>query len=87
MVIGLLKFETISWTTITLFVWTALTQIVDRIPAEYAKATGTALVEPLRFALKIFEEGGESLLPLIIAIAFLQYHYIYCKKEIQNNIL
>lgn len=78
---GLIKFEAISWTTTTLFVWTILTQIIDRFPAEYAKATGVMLAEPIRFAMKIFEEGGESLLPLLIAIAFLQYRYIYCKKE------
>ena len=39
------------------------------------------LAEPIKFAMKILEEGGESLLPLLIAIAFLQYHFIYCKKE------
>lgn len=81
LVAGLIKFETISWTTITLFIWTSFTQIMDRFPAEYCKATHIALSEPIRFVAKIFEEGGESLLPLVIAIAFLQYHYIYCKKE------
>ena len=80
--LGLLKFETISWTTATLFVWTCFTQIMDRLPAEYCKATHIELSEPIRFVAKIFEEGGESLLPLLIAVAFLQYHYIYCKKEI-----
>ena len=79
--LGLLKFETISWTTATLFVWTCFTQIMDRLPAEYCKATHIELSEPIRFVAKIFEEGGESLLPLLIAVAFLQYHYIYCKKE------
>lgn len=78
---GLISSEPISWTTIILFVWATITQIFDRFPAEYFKATGVALDEPIRFAMKILEEGGESLLPLLIAIAFLQYHYIYCKKE------
>lgn len=78
---GLVKFEAIPWTTVTFFVWMVLTQIIDRFPAEFLKATGGNLDEPIRFAMKIFEEGGESLLPLLIAIAFLQYRYIYCKKE------
>ena len=78
---GFVKFEAIPWTTATLLVWATITQIVDRIPAEYHKAVGVALAEPIRFAMKILEEGGESLLPLLIAIAFLQFHYIYCKKE------
>lgn len=77
---GLVKIEPISWTTAILFVWTILTQIIDRFPAEYLKATGVGLDEPIRFAMKIFEEGGESLLPLVIAIAFLQYHFIYSKS-------
>lgn len=78
---GIMKFEPISWTTLTLLVWTPITQIVDRFPAEYFKATGTDLAEPIRFVMKIVEEGGESLLPLLIAIAFLQYHLIYSKKK------
>lgn len=78
---GLLKLETVSCTTAFLFVWTILTQIIDRFPAEYQKATGVALAEPIRFAMKIFEEGGESLLPLLIAIGFLQFCNLYCKKE------
>ena len=78
---GLIKFEPIAWTTTTLFIWTIFTQIMDRFPAEFRKAVGTDLDEPIRFIMKILEEGGESLLPLLIAIAFLQFHYLYCKKE------
>ena len=78
---GIKNFEPIAWTTLTLFVWTPITQVIDRFPAEYFKATGVVLAEPIRFAMKIIEEGGESLLPLLIAIAFLQYHFIYAKKE------
>lgn len=78
---GLTKFEAIPWTSVTFFIWMVLTQIIDRFPAEFLKATGGNLAEPIRFAMKIFEEGGESLLPLLIAIMFLQYRAIYCKKE------
>lgn len=78
---GLLNKGTISWTAVTFFIWMVITQIVDRFPAEFLKATGADLAEPIRFAMKILEEGGESLLPLLIAIAFLQYRYLYCKKE------
>ena len=78
---GWLKFEPISWTIAVLFIWTPITQVIDRFPAEYFKATGVMLAEPIRFAMKIIEEGGESLLPLLIAIAFLQYHFIYSKKD------
>jgi len=79
---GLLKKNPLSVTTMILFVWTILTQIIDRFPAEYCKATGVALYEPIKFAMKVFEEGGESLIPLLIAIAFLQFHYLYCKDKV-----
>lgn len=78
---GLLKKNPISITVITLFVWTFMTQVFDRFPAEFCKATGMDLTEPIKFAMKIFEEGGESLIPLLIAIAFLQFHYLYCKNN------
>ena len=78
---GIKNFEPISWTTLVLFIWTPITQVIDRFPAEFLKATGVMLAEPIRFAMKILEEGGESLLPLLIAIAFLQYHFIYAKRE------
>lgn len=78
---GLIKFEAIPWTAVTFFIWMVLTQIIDRFPAEFFKATGGSLAEPIKFAMKIFEEGGESLLPLLIAIMFLQYRAIYYKKE------
>ena len=78
---GLIHFEPIPWTNVVMFVWMIFTQVMDRFPAEYCKATGIMLDEPIRFIMKILEEGGESLLPLMIAIAFLQYHYINCKKE------
>ena len=58
-----------------------MTQIIDRFPAEYLKATGVDLIEPIKFAMKIFEEGGESLLPLLIAIGFMQFHRLCVKKE------
>lgn len=72
---GLTKFEAVPWTSVTFVVFAILTQIVDRLPANYMKATGVALSDHTFFVCKIFEEGGESLLPLLFAIALLQYHY------------
>ena len=80
---GIINFDSVSWTTITMFVWMIITQIIDRFPAEYLKATGVGLAEPIRFAMKILEEGGESLLPLLIAVMFLQHRHLYCKKDEQ----
>ncbi len=78
---GLLEKNPVSVTVITIFVWSVITQIIDRFPAEYRKATGIALYELIKFAFKVFEEGGESLIPILIAIAFLQFHYLYCRDK------
>ena len=84
-IVGFFKFQTIYWTIGTFGALGVLTQIIDRFPANYAKATGQHLTEPIRFALKIFEEGGESLLPLLFTIAFVQFHFILCKKISRNG--
>ncbi len=84
MVLGFFKLHPLYWTIATFAGLGFLTQIADRFPSRYAKATGTHLTEPIRFALKIFEEGGESLLPLLFAIGLLQFHVILRKKISQN---
>lgn len=84
MVIGFLKLQPLYWTIATFAGLGFLTQIADRLPAKYVKATGDHLSEPIRFVLKIFEEGGESLLPLLFAIGLLQFHIILRKTTFQN---
>ena len=84
MILGFFKFQTLYWTIATFGGVGILTQIADRFPAHYVKATETHLAEPIRFALKILEEGGESLLPLIFAIGLLQFHLILRKTTSQN---
>lgn len=85
MVIGFFKFQTLYWTIATFGGLGVTTQFVDRFPANYAKAVGEKLPEPILFALKIFEEGGESLLPLLFAIGLLQFHFILRKKASRNG--
>lgn len=82
LVVGIVKFQPVQWTTVTFIVLAIVTQIVDRFPANYFKATGAALADNWLFVLKILEEGGESLLPLLFAIAFLQYHCIVKKENV-----
>ena len=78
---GFTRFQPVDWSIVTLLVFLGITQIADRFPAEYAKATGVKLEEPVRFFLKILEEGGESLLPLVFAIALLQFHILLCPRK------
>jgi hypothetical protein len=51
--------------------------VVESLHFPPSVLSGTLTSPVFEFAMKIFEEGGESLLPLVIAIAFLQYHFIY----------
>lgn len=81
LITGFLKLRPIQWTCATFAFLAFVTQIADRFPANYFKAAGVNLVEPVLFCLKILEECGESLLPLLFAIAFLQYHFILKNRE------
>lgn len=84
MVVGFFKFQSVYWTIATFGALGVLTQITDRLPANYVKATREHLSEPILFALKIFEEGGESLLPLVFAVGLVQFHFILGKTTCQN---
>ena len=76
-----LKMHPVSWSIAFLGIWVCITQFADRLPAEYEIATGVELSEPVRFALKVLEEGGESLLPLLFAIAMLQFHFLFQREN------
>ena len=85
MIVGFFKLQTLYWTIATFGGVGIITQFADRFPANYTKKMGAPLTEPIRFALKILEEGGESLLPLIFAIGLLQFHFIFRKKISQTD--
>jgi len=70
----LLNQKPIPFTIITFIALAIITQIVDRIPANYTKTTGITLSDNILFIIKILEEGGESILPLLFAPAFWQYN-------------
>ena len=84
-IVGFFKYQTVPWTIVTFGMLGLLTQLADRFPAKYHKITGEYLTEPTRFILKIFEEGGESLLPLLFAIGLIQFHFILRKTIYQND--
>ncbi len=88
LVFGFIKFQTIPWTFAAFSALIFITQIADRFPANYLKATGVSLTVHALFFVKILEEGGESLLPLIFAISLVQYHLILQKdleKQTKDN--
>ncbi len=80
-VTGFFKLKALNWTIVSFGVLVILTQIADRFPANHFKSTGVELSDPVLFILKIFEEGGESLLPLLFAFGMAQYHFSIEKEE------
>lgn len=79
--LGFIKFQNIPWTIAIFSILTVITQIADRFPANYLKATGMNLSEHITFVLKILEEGGESLLPLLFVIGILQWHLTFKREK------
>ena len=73
-----IKINPVCITTAVFIILAILTQIADRYPATYYKEFGISLSEHILFILKIFEEGGESILPLLFGIGV----YQYCNKQI-----
>ena len=84
---GIRNRHPVDWTIATLLIFCAVTQFADRFPDNYEKSTGVELTEPVRFFLKILEEGGESLLPLLFAVALWQFHILLQQKKKNENSL
>ncbi len=79
--IGFFKREPFYWTVATFATLGFVTQFCDRFPSKYAKYHGKQLDEPIRFAFRILEEFGEAILPLLFAIALIQFHRIIPNKK------
>ena len=73
-ILGFFHGQSLYWSIVTFGALGFTTQLADRLPSRYRKITGEHLSEPILFILKIFEECGESLLPLVFAIALIQFH-------------
>lgn len=77
---GFFKFNPICWTVATMGGIGIVTKFADRFPGNYRKAVGESL-EPLTQAwIVLFEEVGEATLPLLFAVAVIQWHMIKNKK-------
>jgi len=70
----------ISWTICTLGGIGIIGKIADRLPGNYRKAMEMPLDPSIHAYIKLFEESSESALPLLFALALIQYHF-YIKKS------
>ena len=71
----------IEWTICSLCALGIASKIADRIPGNYRKSTGKELNETLALILKIIEECGEVILPILVIIALLQHHLLEKKNK------
>ena len=74
MIRGFFHLSPLYWSIATFGGMGLISQICDRFPSNYFKATGLRLDSDTTIWLKLFEEGGEACLPIIFALAFIQYH-------------
>lgn len=73
------KFNPICWTVAAMGGIGIVTKFADRFPGNYRKAVGESLDPLVQSWIVLFEESGESTLPMLFAIAVIQWHLI--KKE------
>lgn len=77
---GFFKFNPICWTIASMAGIGIVTKFADRFPGNYRKSVGESL-EPLTQSwIVLFEEVGEATLPLLFAIAVIQWHFVKNKK-------
>lgn len=78
---GFFKCNPICWTVATMGGIGIITKFADRFPGNYRKAVGESL-EPFTQAwIVLFEEVGEATLPLLFAVAVIQWHFIRQNKK------
>lgn len=73
---GFWKGNPLAWTIAAFMGVGIVAKIVDRFPANYHKMTGLLIDERTDIYLKLIEEGGEALLPLLFALAVVQHHFL-----------
>jgi len=81
MVVGFFKLDPVYWTIATFGGLGIISQVCDRFPSRYYKATGDRLDLGILEILKLLEEGGEACLPLLFALGIIQYHLLSRKQN------
>lgn len=72
---GFFKLNTVCWTVCSLGGIGVLCKIADRFPSNYWKSTGTQLDPETHAWIELFEESSEATLPLLFAMAVIQWHF------------
>ena len=75
------RFNPIAWTVATLGGTGIVCKIADRFPGNYKKIMETPLDPSIHAYIELFEETTESALPLLFALALIQYHFSQKKSR------
>lgn len=78
---GFFKLNPFYWTICTLGVSGIICKIADRIPANIRKMTGIEMNPQIHAWIQLLEETSEACLPLLCALAFIQYHLTRLKTK------
>ena len=77
---GFFKFNPICWTVASMGGIAIVSKFADRFPGNYRKTTGEALDALTQGWIVLFEESGEATIPLMFAIAVIQWHLMQKKR-------
>lgn len=80
---GFFKLNPVYWSICTLGGMGILAKVFDRIPGNYRKMVGHFMDPSYKAFFELLEEISETTLPVLVAIAFLQYHFM--KKAQKRN--
>ncbi len=81
---GFFQLNPLYWTICTFGTIGLVSKFMDRFPSNYYKATGEYLDALTNAWFKLFEEGGEATLPLLFALGFIQFHFLY-RQQIKQQ--
>ncbi|MDR2902712.1 MAG: hypothetical protein LBU87_06395 [Lactobacillales bacterium] len=77
---GFFALNPMYWTIASLGGIGIVAKIADRFPSNYSKFTGEYLTPDIDKLFYLVEEGGEATLPVLFAIAVIQYHLLLKEK-------
>ncbi|MDR1485795.1 MAG: hypothetical protein LBT09_13355 [Planctomycetaceae bacterium] len=74
-------FGTIAWSFATFVLCFLIGQCIDSLPKKFAIYTDVTLETELHTKLELVEECTEIFMPVIVAIIFVQYHFILKQQK------
>lgn len=82
---GFFKFNPMFWTICTLGATGIIGKIADRIPGNYRKDYAMEMEPYTKALFSLLEESSEVTLPLLFAIAIIQFHLLQKRFIFKNN--